>query len=504
MDIIKKYSWAAMPEPISENEIAETVEVDAVICGAGMSGCAAALSAAENGLKTVLLEKGNSYSARGYHFGVADSRLMREKGITNDIDAMAAEWIKATASRADEDLIRLFLNRSGEAMDWLMDKTERHGIGAYLYGGIYRGEYYKEFPGAHIFDCAADGIVRMMIDEARNYGASVHFSTAACCLEQDADGNVIGVIARNPEGRYIRFRAAKGVVLATGDIVGNREMMEDLCPIGLRANNCLNEHAWLETGDGHKMGIWAGGELQDGPLPCSIHMMAYSLFVMHFLNVDRKGRRFGNEDSWTQGRCVSIIRRDPAHPWAYLIMDSRWEQQARDTLRYGGGIGWDFVFREWGSDEELTCAVAKHTLETALEEGKSAWSAESIAELALKAGIPAEELEKTVARYNELAVKGHDDDYGKRPEFLAPICKPPYYAMKIGGSLLTVFGGLNVDRHINVVRPDKSPIKGLYAIGNVMGGLYAVDYPLLLPGNSHGRCICFGYLVGRELAGLEG
>ena len=499
----EKYSWAAMPELIPENKICKTLEFDTLICGVGMSGCAAALSAAEQGLKTVLIEKGESYSARGFHFGVAQSRLMKEKGIENDLELMAAEWIKATASRADEDMIRLFLHRSGEAMDWLLDKAESHGIKSYLYGGYYRGTHYREFPGAHLFDCGADGIVRMMLDEAREKGAEIHFSTAACYLEQDSGGKVTAVIARKATGEYVRYIARRGVVLATGDIVGDRAMMEDFCPLGLKANNCLNEHAWLETGDGHKMGIWAGGELQDGPFPCSIHMMAYNLFAMHFLNVDRKGRRFGNEDSWTQGRCVSIIRRDPEHPWAYAVMDSDWDRQAAENLDLGGGIGWDFVFREYGTDTQLSCAVAKAVLDGAVEEGRYAWSADSIESLARKAGIPGDELARTVERYNDLARKGRDEDYGKRPEFMAPIEKPPYYAMKIGGSLLTVFGGLNVDTACRVLRADRNPIGGLYAVGNAMGGLYAVDYPLLLPGNSHGRCITFGYLVGRELARSE-
>ena len=109
MNRYEKYSWAQSPEPIPKEQIAETVTCDAVVCGAGMSGIAAALSAVENGLKTVLLEKGNTYSARGYHFGAANSRLLKEHGVVNDVDAMAKEWLKVTASRVNESLVRKWL-----------------------------------------------------------------------------------------------------------------------------------------------------------------------------------------------------------------------------------------------------------------------------------------------------------------------------------------------------------------------------------------------------------
>ena len=80
------YRWAKRPEPVPDELIARTVDCDAVICGAGMSGCAAALSCVQNGLKTVVLEKWKTYSARGYHFGAANSRLLKENGVVNDID----------------------------------------------------------------------------------------------------------------------------------------------------------------------------------------------------------------------------------------------------------------------------------------------------------------------------------------------------------------------------------------------------------------------------------
>ncbi len=102
-----------------------------------------------------------------------------------------------------------------------------------------------------------------------------------------------------------------------------------------------------------------------------------------------------------------------------------------------------------------------------------------------------------------MAVAGHDDDFGKRPELLMPLNKPPYYAVQFGAALLAVVGGLKTTEHFQVVTEDNKPIGGLYAIGNAAGGRYGIDYPLVISGNSHGTAMTFGYLLGEELAAAK-
>ena len=92
-----------------------------------------------------------------------------------------------------------------------------------------------------------------------------------------------------------------------------------------------------------------------------------------------------------------------------------------------------------------------------------------------------------------------DSDFGKREELLFPIKKPPFYASKFGPAMLVVTGGLIVDTHLRVLNNDHYPIPGLYAVGNVAGGLYGVDYPTIIPGNSHGRALTWGYLAARNI-----
>ena len=123
--------------------------------------------------------------------------------------------------------------------------------------------------------------------------------------------------------------------------------------------------------------------------------------------------------------------------------------------------------------------------------------------LAEKMGLDPDTFEETFVRYNEYCRKGHDDEFGKRKELLIPLDKPPYIARKIGAALLTVVGGVKVDEKFRALDEDNEPVPGLYVLGNTMAGRYGVDYPMLLPGNSTGTGLTYGYLLGRAF-GAEG
>ena len=490
------YRWAQAPAPVPEENIVSDRTADVIVCGAGFSGITAALSAAEQNLSVIILEKGRDFAARGLHIGVSDSRLMRERGVSNDIDEVRREFIRISTYRADEDVLQNYLNRSGEAMDWLLDKTDAAGIAASLNTGYYRGWSYREFPGTHQFEGGVYAVVKLMLDLAQAKGVEVLYNTPALQLEKE-NGRVTAVIANGTEG-YARFRARKGVVLATGDISGNKEMTADLAPEGLHVNDDLYTPKGRNTGDGHRMGVWAGGRLQDTPFPCMTHTMAFGGHMFFFLSVNQSGRRYMNEDASPQNRSCYTWNQDPEHPWGYAIMDAKWREEVADSMAYGGGMFWDWVLRD--IDTPFSTEMAERGLNKEIEEGKVSWQADTLEELAEKIGVPEDVFLATVERYNQLVYKGHDDDYGKRRELMTAVCKPPYYAIKFGPSLLTIPGGLLIDTKLRVLDEKKKPVPGLYAVGNASGSIYAVDYPLSIPGNGLGRCLTWGYLCGKALA----
>jgi succinate dehydrogenase/fumarate reductase flavoprotein subunit len=140
-------------------------------------------------------------------------------------------------------------------------------------------------------------------------------------------------------------------------------------------------------------------------------------------------------------------------------------------------------------------------------------AADSFAGLAGKIGVPAAELEATAARFNELALAGHDDDFQRGDSVydnyygdptlpnpnLFPLGKPPYYAFRIVLGDLGTSGGLRTDENARVLRSDGSVIDGLYAVGNtsaaVMGRSYAGA------GATIGPAMTFGYIAAEHCAG---
>ena len=124
-------------------------------------------------------------------------------------------------------------------------------------------------------------------------------------------------------------------------------------------------------------------------------------------------------------------------------------------------------------------------------------------ELAEKMGVDADKFAATIARYNELAHNGKDEDFGKRADRLFPIEEGPFFAFPITNcNILVTLGGLETTVDFEVLDTEDKVIDGLYAVGNTQGGRFLVDYPLPAPGASHGFALTHGMLVGRILAKL--
>jgi succinate dehydrogenase/fumarate reductase flavoprotein subunit len=216
--------------------------------------------------------------------------------------------------------------------------------------------------------------------------------------------------------------------------------------------------------------------------------------------VNEKGERFFNEGTWVQARSLQIMQ-NTADDCAWSIFDNSWPEDLKASLPYGGGMFWDMFRYKGESDYQTTVDYYANSLVE--DDGYTYETADTLEELAEKIGVPTEQFLATVERYNELCKEGVDTDFCKNPALLYPIDEPPFHASKVGAVLLAVVGGATINTDFQCLTPDGDPIPGLYAIGNTSGGTYAVDYPINVPGNSHGRALTQGYLCGRKLAGVE-
>lgn len=493
-----KWNFQIIPEPPAEDEIREEWHCDAVVAGAGLGGFSAACHLKELGINVILIEKSASYSGRGGHFGVADSALMEENGIKNDPAELARQWIAMSGNNVDQELVWLFLNRSREAMDWLIPKTIAANLQPRLVDCRYPSAPYKEFFGAHSFiprgNIRGSHVSRSLYEDAVQQGVEIHFNTAAMQLIQDKNGNITGLYAHSPKG-LVRIHADRGVVLATGDIGGDAEMCRAYAPDALRTLSSQYVPAGCNTGDGHKMGLWVGAAMAEEVFPLMMHPQHFSWCNLFFLFVNQDGKRFMNEDTYVQGRATSIMRQP--NGTCYSILAGDYAEHMEESLKYGGGIFWGNARLGYGMpwSKEQTMA----SVDYAIEEG-NAYRAETLEELSKWMGIDNDTLENTVAKYNQFCYNKNDRQFGKRPELLFPLEKGPYTALKIGATLLEVVGGLSINTKMEVLDSNRHPIKGLYAVGDTTGGMYGHEYVTTILGNSHGRALTWGYIAAESIA----
>jgi len=470
------------PEPIPAGDIKEKINADVVVVGAGIGGLSAALSAAEAGARTVLVEKMSTCQARGHDNAFIGSRLQKKLGIEIDKDEVILNLVKYGNNKPDQRLIRMWAEGSAETADWLLDMIDAAGIQVIIpqYPPLpafdNATEYYPQYPVTHEFE-SERLVAKCLLDNALKIGAVAYFKTRARQLLRKKKGRITGIVAQDAAGDYIQFNAKKAVILCTGDYGNNAEMVSKYCPQVAHLPSMIP----TSTGDGHKMAMWIGGVMEPPPHSPMIHGPAGPLINAAFLQVNLLGERFQNEDVPVQSN-VNALQRQPGQI-AWQVFDSKYP----DEIPYHGlGLGKICVVTEQIRQETERVSLMANTIE----------------ELAVKMKIPVETFKATVTRYNELARLGKDLDFGKRSDRLSTVDKPPYYAGKAGYNLLTVLGGLNVNTRLQALDKDWKVIPGLYLAGNTVGNFFAGDYSTMCPGLSHGMVMHFGRIAGMNAASL--
>lgn len=484
-------SFETPPAPISQGEIKETVSADVVVVGAGVCGLSAALAAAEAGAKTILIEKSEKYNARGGHNAAINSKIQQEEGLKYDLNQVARDLIRWSGNKSDDELVMLWAQNCSTIMDYLIGLAEKDGIKVLRWGNDVPTAYYPEYKTVHMFGGMDENILAGLLEKnAKSTGADIRYSHTAAQLVREGKGRVTGVIARKSDGSYTQFNAAKAVILCTGDYGNDPEMVQRYCPKAAMVD--MNVYTPpVNTGDGHKMALWIGAAMQeDEPHTPMIHNLGAAPFSGDpFLRVNLLGMRYENEDVPLPYMANSIQLQPERKTWT--IYDSTF---AEDLPKMGVSFA---------RVTEMSDSV-QQSIDTALKTGKTLFKADTLNELAQKMGVPADALNATVSRYNDLAKKGRDDDFGKNPEMLTAIDTPPFYAAYNSLALLVVLGGLKVNKNLQVLDTEGNVIPGLYASGNTSGGFFSNDYPVIVPGLSHSRAWTFGRLAGQYAAADKG
>ena len=521
-------SFMQAPAPIDAADIKETIDADIVIIGSALSGLCACRAAVENGAKNiVVIEKADTWQCRSNQFGTIGGKIQEDLGIKIDRNAAVGQLMKECGYRPNQRILNLWADNSGEAFDWFLAPME----GKYVVENesdpydaeeghlSVRKTHWPEPDNSHteddfypIFsDCQitlptmapwVEAIYNICVEA----GVTFKFSTwARQLVRENNEGPVTGVICQDVDGNYSQVNASKAVLLATGDFAGNKDMMSYYVPWATRfASIFPNRDAAgdpTNTGDGQCMGMWIGAKMEDGPLAPMTHHLGGPLGMDAFLLTDVNGDRFVNEDVGGQPFQNQLSRLPKKTAWQ--VFDSEWPNQLQCMDCGHGNVSW-YVDDDKvpGGSYGRNAYISQAMFDEAMASDAGV-QADTIEELAEKMGVPVEEFCATIERYNELAKKGVDEDFGKRADRMFAIENPPFYGYKLTDTVLLVcMGGLETTVDFEVLDTNDDVIPGLYAVGNAQGGRFLVDYPLPCPGISHGMAMTHGMLVGRILAAL--
>lgn len=510
----KADGWDTPPKPITD--FSEIIDTEILVVGAGNGGLFAACSAAEKGAKVTVLERNAMIGTGRQWIGAIGSNLQKEAGLKLNKFEIIEEACKYASHRVDQKLVKLWADNSGAMINWLDGIAKNQGAYVLLETDAGKDEgYYKTFPIQHTVQNNEKAlyVTDIMKTYAESLGVEILLETPMIQLiRENNEGRVSGAAAKAGE-KYIKINASKGVILATGGYSANLDMLKSLNPLAYNSCTASDSHAGSQ-GDGIKAATWIGAAKDEVPTAMIFDRggcppdattggdlkqgIMTHIGSQPFLKVNKKGERFVNE-SIPYDFMIHAATLEPGDTYC-MIWDSDWREQTRQFHTIGCSR---IQYSPSGSklmlfDEEATEGFHQGVL---MPKGIVVED-DTLEDLADKLGIPADNLVKTVNRYNELCANGTDEDFGKESYRMLPLKKTPFRAVTLGGQILCSLDGLRINTNLQVLDKLCNPIEGLYAIGNDSGGFFCNNYPEMLIGIAAGRTDTFGYLAGQIVAAL--
>lgn len=438
---------------------------DVVIIGAGGAGMTAAIEAKDAGLNPVILEKmpvaGGNTSKSSSGMNASNTKFQQEQGITDSNDAFYEETLKGGHGTNDKELLRYFVDNSAAAIDWL------DGIGIKLdnltiTGGMSVKRTHRPSDGSAIGGYLVKGLLQNVNE--RNIPIFVNTDVTKI---HEKDGVVNGVTAQ-VQGEKARTITGKAVVVTTGGFGASKELIKKYRP-DLKGYVTTNQAG--STGDGIKMIEKLGGQTVDMD-QIQIHptvqqdkgiLIGEAVRGEGAILVNKEGNRFVNELD-TRDKVSNAIN-EQTDKFAYLIFDQGVRSRATAIEFY-----------------------AKQGYVT---------EAATLAELAKKIDVSATNLESAVSSWNQAVASKNDTAFQRTTGMDNPLDQANYYAIKIAPGIHYTMGGVKINTKTQVINKESKPITGLYAAGEVTGGLHGQNR---IGGNSVAEIIIFGRQAGIQAA----
>lgn len=477
------------------------LNTDIAIAAAGPAGLAAAIAAAEAGMKVCVFEKAavpGGAARMGMGLLGLESRIQKRSMIGLTKEEAFQRFMDYTQWKVDAALVRNYFWRSGDTINWLEDM----GVpfwGAGRYFPKAEDTWHEVLPKGATVPTPGGGAVMadIMMARAQELGAEFYMKTPVKELFRE-NGRVTGLRAVSDDGEEYRVRAG-AVIVATGGFGDDPEMIREECGFTY-GKDIFNNRVPGDCGDGLRM-AWAVGA---GKSEMTMELILHSGMPMRFykgralfrqpsaLVVNRKGDRLMNEEQLQNTAVSANVIKAQRDRTAYAILTD-------DVVSFYQTHGLDFPHFSPGPAGELEEFVPGFA--AAREKYPDcAFIASSPRELAEQIGIPAEKLLATVERYNASCEQHYDDFMCKDRRYLRPLTGKVWYAERVALGAYGSLGGIAINSDLEVLDEDGEVIPGFYGAGSDVCTIYAGTYMFYFPGNTMGFAVNSGRMAGENAA----
>ncbi len=451
-------------------------EISLLIVGAGASGLVAALAARDAGVEVVVLERdlvpsGSTALSSGM-IPACETRIQQENNVTDSAQIMAADIIKKARGDTDPSMVDVMCRNSGPAIDWL---TEHHGLDLTLVEGFLYPGHSQLRMHAPPSRSGAD-LMRGLVSAAKRAEIDILGGAHVTQIFADAEACIKGVKITRPDDTT-ELIGCSALILACNGFGGNANMLRTHIP---DMRDALYFGHPGNQGDAITWGQSLGGATQHlgsyqghGSVahPHGI-LISWALMMEGGVQINREGVRFSNE------------------------LDG-YSEQARRVLSQPGGIAWNLF------DGRLRDLVSGFEDFKQAEAHGAVLKAGTVEELGAKINVPLTELRATLDRINHLASTGEKDEFD-RDFTTSSTLIPPYYAVKVTGSLFHTQGGLKVDSNARIVTEEGGVLPNLFASGGAACGVSGPEDWGYLSGNGLLSAVALGRVAGQSAAKLVG
>lgn len=451
-----KFVGASIAPKEPRSELSPHSQADVIVVGAGGAGLTAAVTAAENGASVIVLEKmptagGNTLRTSGAFNAVNPNELGEDS-----VDRHFAETLSSGRYRGEPELVRVLTSHAYETLLWLKSKGVDFAAGVYqAFGGVYPRAHNSTAPfGA--------GYVEALVKRAQELKIPILTEHKVCGFELDSNGRVCAVkVVCDKEQKA--FTARKGVVVACGGFGANAEMCGLFDPRTRRLPTTNQPGATGEVlRQLEDVGACLTGMDYIELMPISAdgnRIISTVNIVNRVIFIDGEGNRFIDEESVHEVVSNAFMSKNGSH--IFSVFDENGHKSMRDDMRS--------VF---DSEADKGAVFKERTIE----------------DLAIRIGVPVENLKRSVQRLNEKL----------RAEKLT--LTPPFYSARLTLAVHYTMGGVRINADAQVLDRSGRIIPGLFAAGEVTGGIHGTNR---LGGNGIADAFVFGRIAGRTVATLK-